>query len=567
MTAVDMKSSSKSSATQRALERVKIRSVMSCEMRWGVCAMCYGRDLGRGSMVNSGEAVGVVAAQSIGEPGTQLTMRTFHIGGAASRAAVASSVEAKSNGTVRFTATMRYVTNGKGAQIVISRSGEVLITDDHGRERERHKVPYGATLMVKDGMVVKAGIALATWDPLTRPIITEYAGTIRFEDLIEGKTMSVERDARLGTTRSQVIEHKGDLHPQLALVDKKDDVVSLYPIPERAYIEVEDGQKVQAGELLAKTSREISGTQDITGGLPRLTELFEARRPKEPSVMAKIDGVVEIGDKKRGKRNIIVRATAPDGEVIQEQEHLVPQGKHLQVNKGDEVQAGAPLVDGALVPHDILDISGPESVQGYLLNEIQEVYRSQGVTIDDKHIEIILGQMMRKIEIKDPGDSSFLPGAVVDRAAFRIENERLRKERRKPASGQVLLLGITKASLSSESFISAASFQETTKVLTEAAMASKSDHLVGLKENVILGHMIPTGTGFRDHYRTRVKKNIDFGEIGKGMMGSTGSLDPEMEALFAGDPIDELGAAMLSSTGNDAPADIPSVEEPEATEE
>ncbi|MDF1797623.1 MAG: DNA-directed RNA polymerase subunit beta', partial [Planctomycetota bacterium] len=549
------------------VEKIPLRSSLTCEAQLGLCGKCYGMDLSRGIAAERGLAVGIIAAQSIGEPGTQLTMRTFHIGGTASRSVEETETRARRDGQIQYGGKLRIVKNADGDMVSLDRNGEVILQDDQGREIDRYEVPMGAVLKVKDGAKIEAGEPLLTWDPHHVPILAEAAGTIRFEDLIEGKTMSVERDARLGTTRSQVIEHKGDLHPQLALLDKAGDPVSLYPIPERAYIEVTDGKKVQAGELLAKTSREISGTQDITGGLPRLTELFEARRPKDPSVMAQIDGVVEIGDKKRGKRNIIVRAVGPDGEVIQEQEHLVPQGKHLQVNKGDEVQAGAPLVDGALVPHDILEISGDEAVQSYLLGEIQSVYRSQGVTIDDKHIEIILGQMMRKIEIKDPGDSVFLPGAVVDRAAFRLENERLRKERRKPATGHTLLLGITKASLSSESFISAASFQETTKVLTEAAMASKSDFLVGLKENVILGHMVPTGTGFRDHYRTRVKKNIDFGEIGKGMMGSSGSIDPEMEALFAGDPVEELGAAMLTSTGTDAPADIPAVDTKDAGEE
>src|SRR6185295_3992114 len=288
-------------------------------------------------------------------------------------------------------------------------------------------------------------------------------------------------------------------------------------IPERAYIEVEDGQKIEAGELLAKTSREAAGTQDITGGLPRVTELFEARRPKDPSVMSEIDGVVELGEKKRGKRTIIGRAQGPKGEVIEEQQHAVPQGKHLRVHKGDEVRAGEPLVDGPLDPHDILRIRGEEEVVGHLLREVQNVYRSQSVTIDDKHIETILAQMMRKVQVTDPGNSEFLPGAVVDKFRFRRENDRLRKERKKPANGQTLLLGITKASLSSESFISAASFQETTKVLTEAAIAGRRDYLVGLKENVILGHMVPTGTGFRDHYRTRVKKNFDLGDISSGV--------------------------------------------------
>jgi DNA-directed RNA polymerase subunit beta' len=317
--------------------------------------------------------------------------------------------------------------------------------------------------------------------------------------------------------------------------------------------------------MLAKSPREIGGTQDITGGLPRVTELFEARKPKDPAVISEIDGFVELGEKKRGKRTIIVRALGPKGEVIEEQEHAVPQGKHLRVHKGDEVRAGDPLVDGPLVPHDILRIKGEESVQEYLLREIQNVYRSQGVTIDDKHVEIILGQMMRKVQVVDPGDSEFLPGAVVDKFRFRRENERLRKDRKKPATGQTLLLGVTKASLSSESFISAASFQETTKVLTEAAIAGRKDHLVGLKENVILGHMVPTGTGFRDHYRTRVKKNIDFGEIGKTTSMTAAAMDAQMEALMSGD-IDPLvpreASGLLGRTGTESvPASRPRSDE------
>jgi DNA-directed RNA polymerase subunit beta' len=351
------------------------------------------------------------------------------------------------------------------------------------------------------------------------------------------------------------MEHKGELHPQLVLEDKNGEALALYPIPERAYVEVEDGQAISAGDLLAKTSREIGGTQDITGGLPRVTELFEARRPKDPAVISEIDGIVELGDKKRGKRTIIVKAVDEKGSVIEEREHAVPQGKHLRVHKGNEVRAGDPLVDGPLVPQDILMINGEENVQEYLLNEIQNVYRSQGVPIDDKHIEIIVSQMMRKVQVADPGDSEFLPGAVVDKFRFRQENARLRKERKKPATGQTLLLGVTKASLSSESFISAASFQETTKVLTEAAIAGKRDFLVGLKENVILGHMVPTGTGFRDHYRTRVKKNIDFGEISRSF-GLAPAAESEIDALLSGGALDSLAEfAPLGTPGvaNDLP--------------
>ena len=542
-------------------EKIRVRSPLTCEASLGVCARCYGMDLARGDIVERGLAVGIIGAQSIGEPGTQLTMRTFHIGGTASRSVEESENKAKRSGKVKFT-NLKVVKNQAGEHVVLNRNGEVCLLDDQDREIDRYLIPTGAAMGVKDGQQVEAGDSLCIWDPHHVPIIAEASGKVRYEDLIEGKTIKIERDARRGTERSQVIEHKGDLHPQLVLEDKAGDAIAIYPIPERAYVEVKDGDSIKAGSLLAKTSREAAGTQDITGGLPRVTELFEARRPKDPSVMSEIDGVVEIGDKKRGKRTLIVKAIGADGEVLAEKEHAVPQGKHLRVHKGDEVRAGEPLVDGALDPHDILRISGDEEVQNYLLREIQNVYRSQSVTIDDKHLEVILAQMMRKVEVKDTGDSVFLPGAVVDKVRFRLENERLRKERRKPAQGQTLLLGVTKASLSSESFISAASFQETTKVLTEAAIGGKRDLLVGLKENVILGHMVPTGTGFRDHYRTRVKKNIDFGEIG----GTTGAvaptLDAEMEALLSGtiDPAAEAAGVeeptvVLSPTGSEgAPA-------------
>ncbi len=531
-------------------EKIKVRSPLTCEAVLGVCARCYGMDLSRGTMAERGLAVGIIAAQSIGEPGTQLTMRTFHIGGTASRAVEQSDVKSRRDGKVRFT-NLKIVKNKDGEHVVLNRNGEIILDDERGRELDRYVVPMGALVFVEDGQTIQAGGVLCRWDPHHVPILAEFSGRIRYEDLIEGKTIRYERDSRRGAARKQVIEHKGDLHPQLILEDEKGQALALYPIPERAYLEVEDGAKIQAGELLAKTSREVGGTQDITGGLPRVTELFEARRPKEPSVISEIEGVVELGEKKRGKRTIIVRALGESGEVIEEQEHAVPQGKHLRVHKGDEVRAGDPLVDGPLVPHDILRINGEESVQEYLLREIQNVYRSQGVSIDDKHIEIILAQMMRKVQITDPGDSEFLPGAVVDKIRFRRENERLRKERKKPANGQTLLLGITKASLSSDSFISAASFQETTKVLTEAAIAGRYDYLVGLKENVILGHMVPTGTGFRDHYRTRVKKNIDFGEIGKTVGFSASAGESEIEALLAGglDALGEEPALVLAPTG------------------
>ncbi|MCB9914448.1 MAG: DNA-directed RNA polymerase subunit beta' [Planctomycetes bacterium] len=540
-------------------EKMWVRSPLTCEAALGVCARCYGMDLSRGSMAERGLAVGIIAAQSIGEPGTQLTMRTFHIGGTASRSVEESERRVKRDGIVSFGNNLKVVLNAEKKQVVLSRNGEVMLLDDRGREIDRYAIPVGSELMMEDKQAVKAGSIICTWDPHNVPILAETSGKVRYEDLIEGKTLKVEKDARRGTTRSQVTEHKGDLHPQLVIEDAKGEPLALYPIPERAYIEVKDGAKIKAGEVIAKTARDAAGTQDITGGLPRVTELFEARQPKDPAVISEIDGIVELGEKKRGKRTIIVRALGAAGEVIQEMEHAVPQGKHLRVHKGDEVRAGEPLVDGPLHPQDILRIRGEDELLAYLLNEVQNVYRSQGVTIDDKHIETILAQMVRKVEVRDSGDSDFLPGAVVEKYRFRRSNEALRRDRKKPATGQTLLLGITKASLSSDSFISAASFQETTKVLTEAAIAGRRDFLVGLKENVILGHMVPTGTGFRDHYRTRVKKNIDFGEIGSGSGFTPAAMDSDMEALFSGTSATEVGAPpALAPTGSEgAPASAP----------
>ncbi len=531
-------------------EKIRVRSPLTCEAGLGVCARCYGLDLSRGTLAERGLAVGIIAAQSIGEPGTQLTMRTFHIGGTASRSVEQNETKVKREGKVKFL-NLQIATNPEGDDIALNRNGEAIVVDDRDRELDRYAIPIGAVLACKDGAALAAGGALCTWDPHHVPILAEFKGRVRYEDLIEGKTLKVERDARRGNVRKQVMEHKGDLHPQLVLEDAKGGVLAIYPIPERAYIEIDDGAKIEPGGLLAKTAREVGGTQDITGGLPRVTELFEARRPKDPAVISEIDGEVELGEKKRGKRTIIVRALGEKGEVLEEVEHAVPQGKHLRVHKGNEVAAGDALVDGPLVPQDILRINGEEAVQDYLLGEIQNVYRAQGVPIDDKHIEIIVGQMMRKVQINDPGDSDFLPGAVVDKFRFRKQNDQLRKERKKPATGLTLLLGVTKASLSSESFISAASFQETTKVLTEAAMAGKRDQLVGLKENVILGHMVPTGTGFRDHFRTRVKKNIDFGEIGKGFGTSSTSTDADIEALLSGnlEALTGRPATPLAATG------------------
>ncbi|MFQ5506038.1 MAG: DNA-directed RNA polymerase subunit beta', partial [Planctomycetota bacterium] len=484
-------------------DSILVRSPLTCEAAPGVCAACYGMDLSRGHLVELGQAVGIIAAQSIGEPGTQLTMRTFHIGGTASKTLEESEIRAKRGGKVGYS-SLQVVENQKKEVVALNRKGEIIIFDAKGRELDRYAIPIGSRIAVKDGERINASERICDWDPHHVPILAEVSGLIRYEDIIEGRTLKFEKERGTKVDRKMIMEHKGEMHPQILIVNEEDQVMSISPLPERAYLEVDDGQQVKAGQLLAKTPREIQGSMDITGGLPRVTELFEARRPKEPAVLAEIDGVVELGEKKRSKRTIIIR-----GEGGIEREHLVPHGSHLRVHRGDHVMAGEALTDGALVPHDILRISGEQAVHDYLLREIQSVYRAQGVAVDNKHIETILAQMMRKVQIEDSGDSEFLPGAVVDKFRFRKTNQMLKNEKKKPATASPLLLGVTKASLQSDSFISAASFQETTKVLTEAAIAGRRDRLVGLKENVILGHLVPTGTGFQAYQRTQVRKNVD----------------------------------------------------------
>ncbi|MGI4721600.1 MAG: DNA-directed RNA polymerase subunit beta', partial [Janthinobacterium lividum] len=497
------------------IDEVKVRTPLNCDTRFGLCAKCYGRDLGRGMLVNSGEAVGVVAAQSIGEPGTQLTMRTFHIGGAASRAAVASSVEAKSNGTVRFTATMRYVTNGKGVQIVISRSGEVLITDDHGRERERHKVPYGASLIVKDGMTVKAGTALATWDPLTRPIITEYAGTIKFENVEEGVTVARQVDEVTGLSTLVAIDPKRRgsgkvLRPQVKLLNDEGQEVKIAGTEHAvtigfqvgALIMVKDGQQVSVGEVLARIPTESQKTRDITGGLPRVAELFEARSPKDAGMLAEVTGTVAFGKETKGKQRLEI--TDMDGN---KHEFLITKDKQVLVHDGQVVNKGEMIVDGPADPQDILRLLGIEALARYIVDEVQDVYRLQGVKINDKHIEVIVRQMLRRVQITDAGDTDYIVGEQVERSELLEENDKVNAVGKLPAQYENVLLGITKASLSTDSFISAASFQETTRVLTEAAIMGKRDGLRGLKENVIVGRLIPGGTGLAFH-RARKEKEV-----------------------------------------------------------
>jgi len=481
-------------------EKVRVRSALTCEANMGCCAKCYGMDLSRGKMAELGLAAGIIGAQSIGEPGTQLTMRTFHIGGTASRALEVSEIVAKRAGVVRFS-RLKVVENKDKEMVVLDRNGELVLVDKKGREIDHYAVPLGALLKVKEDEKVSPKKILAHWDPHNIPIFADRGGFVRFEDIVDGKTMKEEKD-KGGVIRKMIIEHKGDLHPQIVVEDEHGTPLIYYPIPERAYIEVDDGEEVVAGTLLAKTPRAMGGTQDITGGLPRVTEIFEARKPKEPAIMAEIDGTVElVREMKKGKRTILVK-----NESGMVHEHLVPHGRHLRVQSGDYVKAGIPLIEGPLIPHDILRISGEEALQNYLLREVQGVYRSQGVTLDDKHVEIIIAQMLKKVTVADPGDSDQLPGQGVNKIAFRTINRELLEQKKKPATAEPLLLGITKAALQSDSMISAASFQETTKVLTEAAISGKRDDLLGLKENVILGHMVPTGTGFKGYHQTRVTK-------------------------------------------------------------
>ena len=500
------------------IDEVRVRTPLSCDTRYGLCAKCYGRDLGRGVLVNSGEAVGVIAAQSIGEPGTQLTMRTFHIGGAASRAAVASSVDAKSNGIVRFTATMRYVTNGKGEQVAISRSGEILIQDDNGRERERHKVPYGAVLQAGDGKVVKAGTILATWDALTRPMITEYAGTVKFENVEEGVTVAKQIDDVTGLSTLVVIDAKRrgpttkGVRPQIKLINESGQEVRIagtdhavtISFPVGALIMIRDGQQVGVGEVLARIPQESQKNRDITGGLPRVAELFEARAPKDAGMLADITGTVSFGKDTKGKQRLVI--TDLEGNPF---EFLIPKDKNVLVHDGQVVNKGELIVDGPADPHDILRLLGIEALARYIVDEVQDVYRLQGVKINDKHIEVIVRQMLRRVQVVQPGDTGFIVGEQVERSEILDENDKALAGGKLPATYDNILLGITKASLSTDSFISAASFQETTRVLTEAAIMGTRDDLRGLKENVIVGRLIPAGTGLAYHRARREKETTE----------------------------------------------------------
>jgi DNA-directed RNA polymerase subunit beta' len=480
------------------LDEVKIRSALTCESKRGVCALCYGRDLARGKMVANGESIGIIAAQSIGEPGTQLTMRTFHIGGAASRFVEQSYIQSKHNGKVKFQG-LSVIKNKEGKFVAMNRNGFLVVTDESNREREKYQITYGATLLVKDGEKIKEGQRLAEWDPYNIPILTEVSGRIKFGDIIEGVTMREQVDEVTGRSTRVVIEPRDpDARPRISLKDEKNRTLKLpgstsdarYLLPMGSNILVEENQDVQAGTIIAKIPRETTKTKDITGGLPRVAELFEARKPKEYAVISEIDGVVRLGKDFKGKRKIQV---VPD--IGDAREYTIPRGKHITVHDGERVRAGEALMDGSPNPHDILRVLGDKELARFLVDEIQEVYRLQGVRINDKHIEVIVRQMLRRVKITDPWDTNFLIGQSVEKWVFREENERIKTDGEKPAKADPQLLGITKASLSTESWISAASFQETTKILTDAAVHGRVDFLSGLKENVIMGRLIPAGTG------------------------------------------------------------------------
>ena len=562
---------------QLGIDEVRVRTPLTCDVRYGLCAKCYGRDLGRGVLVNTGESVGIIAAQSIGEPGTQLTMRTFHIGGAASRAAVASSVEAKSNGIARFTATMRYITNAKGELIVISRSGEVMITDDNGRERERHKIPYGATLNVHDGQSLTAGSQLATWDPLTRPIISEYAGTVKFENVEEGVTVAKQIDEVTGLSTQVVIDAKRrgastkHVRPTMKLINEHGEEVKIagtdhsvqIGFPVGALITVRDGQLVAVGEVLARIPQESQKNRDITGGLPRVAELFEARSPKDAGMLAEVTGTVSFGKDTKGKQRLVI--TDLDGNA---HEFLIPKEKHVLVHDGQVVNKGEMIVDGPADPHDILRLLGIEALSRYIVDEVQDVYRLQGVKINDKHIEVIVRQMLRRVVVTAPGGTNFIVGKQVERSEILDATDKMNAEGKLPPSYDNILLGITKASLSTDSFISAASFQETTRVLTEAAIMGKRDDLRGLKENVIVGRLIPAGTGLAYHKARHDKESVEaqeaaalaaaeaafsmpsepaLAEVGEDSAASRAAMD--LNALFSGSGVVPAPEAPLSEGG------------------
>ncbi|MDA0324845.1 MAG: DNA-directed RNA polymerase subunit beta', partial [Verrucomicrobia bacterium] len=499
-------------------ERVKIRSALTCETKRGVCISCYGLNLATNQEAKLGEAVGIIAAQSIGEPGTQLTMRTFHIGGTASQVFKQPQIKAKNDGAVQYT-DLKTVKALEGHDIVLNKNGFISVHAADGRELERYPVVIGSMISVPEGGKVKKGQSFVQWDPYNISILTEKAGRVEFKDILEGVTMKKEVDETTKSVGTVIIEHKEDLHPQIAIVDAAGAVVAAYSIPAGAHIEVKDGEKVQAGQRMAKTPRKVTKTKDITGGLPRVAELFEARRPKDAAEIAKIDGVVDLQGNVRGKKKLIIK----DPETNTEEEHLIPLSKHLIVYKGDTVKKGQQLTEGPVVPHEILEVCGPQELQEYLVNEVQEVYRLQGVEINDKHIEIIVRQMLRKVKITEPGDTQFLWGEQIEKTTFEEANRVIEQKGGKPAEATPVLLGITKASLETESFISAASFQDTTRILTDASTLGKVDKLLGFKENVIMGHLIPAGTGFSAYRKIKL---LHLGEpVGEALV----STQPEEE--------------------------------------
>ena len=506
------------------IDEVLVRSPITCTVTHGICSACYGRDLARGHLVNQGEAVGVIAAQSIGEPGTQLTMRTFHIGGAASRASAVDSIKVKQEGVVRLL-NLKTVENKEGYLVAVSRSGELAVADANGRERERYKLPYGAVIKVKDADQVGAGDVVANWDPHTHPIVSEVAGKVAFSGMEEGLSIRQQTDDLTGLTSISVIDPNErpaagkDLKPMITLTDKKgkelifpnSTVPAHYPLPANASVNVTDGDTIGIGQIIARIPQESGGTKDITGGLPRVADLFEARKPKDPAILAEITGTVTLGKETKGKLRLII--TPDDGQPLANgkahYEELIPKWRQLSVFEGEHVEKGEVISDGPPTPHDILRLKGVSELAKYIVNEIQDVYRLQGVKINDKHVETITRQMLRKVEVTDMGDSSFIRGEQVEYRKILEENEKLRSEDRQPAKFERQLLGITKASLATDSFISAASFQETTRVLTEAAVTGKADSLRGLKENVVVGRLIPAGTGLAYHAERRKKRVVE----------------------------------------------------------
>jgi DNA-directed RNA polymerase subunit beta' len=547
---------------ESGIDQVNVRSAISCETRYGVCSKCYGRDLARGNRINIGEAVGVIAAQSIGEPGTQLTMRTFHIGGAASRAAAVNSVEVKRGGVVRLH-NVKTVRHEKGYLVAVSRSGEIGVMDDYGRERERYKIPYGAVISVADGDQAEAAQIVATWDPHTHPVISEVSGFLHFEDFVDGVTVAEQEDEMTGLTSIVVLDPKQrgasgrDLRPTAKLVDGKGkeicfantDIPAVYALPSGALVNMADGAKVSVGDVIARIPQESSKTRDITGGLPRVADLFEARKPKDPAILAEHSGTVSFGKETKGKRRLVIT-----DEAGEKHENLIPKWRHLSVFEGEQVERGETIADGELNPHDILRLQGVEPLAEYLVREIQDVYRLQGVKINDKHIEVIIRQMLRKVEITNAGETNLLRGEQLDRSRLLELNEASEMQKQEPAQFGPLLLGITKASLATASFISAASFQETTRVLTEAAVKGLRDDLRGLKENVIVGRLIPAGTGFTFHAdQRRTREEMLAEELKVLEMETSAAAEPE-PAVALEISVEEPATGDSAAEGSEATA-------------